>query len=198
MSFDEHIAAVVNKTNRIVGAIRRSFTFLGESNFRLLFKALVRPHLEYAVAVWKLYKRRHINALEKVQRRATKLVPTLKHLLYRDRLQRLLMTTLAFRRLRGDMIETFKIITGKYDTNVSNDLLVLSTNRCTRGHQYKLQTRRCNRNIRLHNFTYRVVAPWNSLPDSVVTAPSVQAFERRLDSHWKDHPLRLDPAAPEI
>ena len=72
--------------------------------FSQLFRALVRPHLEYAQAVWQPYKRMHIDAIERVQRRATKKVQGLHDLEYPERLNRLGLPTLAFRRLRGDMI----------------------------------------------------------------------------------------------
>ena len=67
-----------------MGLIRRTFTCLDEETFLLLYKALVRPHLEYANALWSLYKIKDIIAIENVQRRATKLVPSLKNLEYSD------------------------------------------------------------------------------------------------------------------
>lgn len=102
LKFDEHIAHITNKANRLVGVIKRSFTYMTERIFLLLYKALVRPHLEYAQPIWKPYLRRQINTLESVQRRATKVVPALKDLPYPQRLQQLRLPTLAFRRLRGD------------------------------------------------------------------------------------------------
>jgi hypothetical protein len=66
LTFDTHIANQVNKANKVMGIIRRSYTHLDAYNFKLLFKALVRPHLEYAHAVWNPHLRRHIDALENV------------------------------------------------------------------------------------------------------------------------------------
>jgi len=57
--------------------------------------------------------------LEKVQMRATKLVLAVKHLTYKERLLQLKLPALKYRRLRGDIIEVFKILTGKYDTDVT-------------------------------------------------------------------------------
>ena len=59
-----------------------------------------------------------IEALEKVQKRATKLIPALKNLPYKNHLKSCNMSTLHYRRVRGDMIETYKILSGKYDTTV--------------------------------------------------------------------------------
>jgi hypothetical protein len=92
------------------------------TTFKLLYTALVRPHLEYANQVWCPYLKKHIEAIEIVQRRANKHIPGLSSLSYEDRLRKLKLPTLAYRRSRGDMIELYKILTGKYDEDVSNFL----------------------------------------------------------------------------
>ena len=186
----------VYKANKIMGVIRRTYTHLDEACFRLLFVALVRPHLEYSQAVWKPYLRAQINQLERVQRRATKLVPTLRN---PERLRQLRLPTLAYRRLRGDMIETFKITHGIYDSAATQGLLqyMYTPHTRTRGHPFKLHKPICSRNIRLHSFTHRVINHWNNLSWSVVSATTTLQFEQRLDSTWRDHPLKWDPEAPE-
>ena len=78
--------------------------------FILLYKALVRPHVEYANSVWSPYKKGDIEAIEKIQKRATKLVISIRKLPYKERLQPLNLYTLKYRKLRGDMIEVFKIL----------------------------------------------------------------------------------------
>ena len=62
---------------------------------------------------------KRITALEKVQRRATKLIPGYDELDYKERLQRLNLPTLSYSNLRGDMIEIYKILTEKYDTAIT-------------------------------------------------------------------------------
>ena len=84
----------------MVGLIRRCFLTLDEVMFRALFVALVRPHLEYGNQVWCPYKKKDVKIIETVQRRATKLVPTLKNLSYEERLRKLDLPTLAYRRSR--------------------------------------------------------------------------------------------------
>ena len=100
-----------------MGLFRRTFIQLDESMFVELFKALARPHLEYANTVWCPTKMKDIIAIENVQQ-ATKFLPSLKDMSYEDRLRNLCLPTLRFRRLRGDMVETGKILTGKYDKSV--------------------------------------------------------------------------------
>ena len=68
VNFDKHIQQQVNKANSILGLIRRTYTFLDETSFRYLFQALVRPHLEYAEAVWFPFTKKDIDTVEKVQK----------------------------------------------------------------------------------------------------------------------------------
>ena len=115
VNFDKHIQQQVNKAYSIMGLIRRTYTFLDETSFRYLFQALVRPHLEYAEAVWSPFTKKDIDTIESYKKRATKLIPSLRNMDYPNRLKKLKMPTLKYRRLRGDMIEVYKIINGIYD-----------------------------------------------------------------------------------
>ena len=115
--------AKINKANSMFSIIRRSFQFLSQQNFIPLYKSLVRSHLDYASSVWSPYKQKHIDALENVQRRATRQLPTLSKLPYEERLQTLKLPTLSYRRVRGDMIEVYKIMNEIYDTDVTSFLI---------------------------------------------------------------------------
>ena len=141
LKFKDHMYEKIKKANNMMGLIRRSFIHLGEEMFLKLYKALVRPHLEYANVIWHPTKIKDITAIENVQRRATKYLPSLKNLSYEERLQKLKLPTLRYRRLRGDMIETYKLMTGKYDHKIVNFMPKQhdsSTSLPTRGHQLKL------------------------------------------------------------
>ena len=87
LTFEAHIREVVNKANRVTGVIKRNFKDLSCSAFVLLYKAMVRSHLEYAQNVWSPYKRKYIDMIEKVQRRATKIIPTIAKMPYKSRLK---------------------------------------------------------------------------------------------------------------
>ena len=106
---------------------------------------------------------------------------------YPDRLKKLKMPTLKYRRLRGDMIETFKIITGIYDNEVTEGIFDLDPNTRTRGHSKKIKKKFCKINLRKFSFTNRIVDLWNTLPQSVIDAKDVRQFEIRLDEYW-EHP----------
>ena len=105
------------------------------------------------------------------------------NLTYKERLQRLKLPTLVYRRARGDMIEVYKILHGYYDPEAAPCLqqcIYLST----RGHTLKLYQLQSHLNCRKCSFTVRVAGRWNKLPDDVVNAPSIPSFENRLDKHW--------------
>jgi len=99
---------------------------------------LVRSHLEYANTVWSPYKQYLIEEEEKVQKRATTLVHGYKRLPYTERLKYLKLPTLKYRTHRGDMIETYKIVHGLYDTAVAPSLM-MSRFSYIYGNMYKLQ-----------------------------------------------------------
>ena len=99
-------------------AIRRSFKYLKVDTILPLYKSMVRSHLVYANSVWAPYKKGIIDQIESVQKRATKQIPALRNLSYKERLQKLKLPTLAYRRIRGDLIEAYAIVHKKYDPDV--------------------------------------------------------------------------------
>ena len=139
----------------------------------------MRPHLEHGVTVWFPHKVKDIEAIEKVQKRATKYVKQIRKPSYGERLKKLNLLTLRYSRHRRDMIKTFKILhrIRIYDKDITEGLLHLSHNTTSRGHSMKLSMQLSWLDIRKNSFVVRVVKPWNSLPNEVVTAPSVKAFE---------------------
>ena len=192
LSFEIHMAEKISKANRMTGIIRRTFHYLDKDMFLNLYKALVRPHIEYANQVWSPRLKKHRESIENVQRRATKMIPGMKELSYIERLKKLELPTLAYRRLRGDLIEIFKIMTGKYDEVVSKDLLEVAKIGNTRGHKFKLFTPHCNTNVRKLSFPYRCIGNWNTLPPYVINATTLPSFERRLDRFLKHKQVYYD------
>ena len=84
LEFDKHINQTLNKANSIMAVIRRSFTTLNQHHFVPLYKALVRSHLDYAISIWSPYKQNYKDAVENVQRRATKQLPFMKNIPYEE------------------------------------------------------------------------------------------------------------------
>ena len=183
LNFEHHILEKVKIANKILGIIRRCFNHLDRNSFLLLYKSLVRSQLEYAQTVWSPYKKKLIEILERVQKRATKILPGLKNFSYEDRLNKLDLPSLAYRRSRGDMIETYKIINGFYDQDAIPNLQMSSV-KITRGNDKKLFMLQSNKNIRRFSFCVRIIEPWNSLSNDIINAPSINSFKNRLDKFW--------------
>ena len=173
--------------------IRRSYKFLDGDSLKRLFIALVRPHLEYSNAVWSPRYIKDKKLMERVQRRATKLIPDLKELPYETRLKKLQLPSLYYR--RGDMIEVYKYMYNIYDVDTSS-LLDRDQDSHTRGHPYKLKKVYCRTETRHAFFSLRVVDTWNGLPERVVTAPSLNSFKNRLDKVWTSYRYKTDIRFP--
>src|SRR3989442_7017333 len=102
--------------NKMLGIIRRNFVDLDKFSFLLLYKALVRSHLEFAGPIWNPYKKGLINDIELIQKKATKLIRYCKGMSYRERLMYLQLPTLKYRRFRGDILQVYKILNNMYDS----------------------------------------------------------------------------------
>ena len=87
--------------NRMLGYIARSIEYKSKEVILTLYNTLIRPHLEYCVQFWGPHYKKDIEALEKVQRRATRMVPGIKDKGYEVRLRMLNLFKLSKRRLRG-------------------------------------------------------------------------------------------------
>ena len=120
--------------------------------------------------------------VEKVQARATKLIPNLKNLPYEEHLTRLNLTTLEKRRQRGDLIQTYRIIMNQIDKVNPDTLFQRATYSSTRGHQQKLAKTRPNLDVRKFLYSQRVVDPWNKLPESATISPTLLCFKKELSN----------------
>jgi hypothetical protein len=185
LNFKTHIMQQVKKANSMVGAIRRSFRFLDERMFRLLYKGLVRAHIETSVIIWNPYTSEMIDAIESVQKRATRMIPGYRDMTYEERNKSLDLPSLRYRRIRMDLLETYKILNCKYDTKCTPKLIMKENQDRTRGNKNALVMKRARTELRRNSFTHRIVPLWNSLPEEVVTAPSIDSFKERLDKIWK-------------
>ena len=150
-----------------------------------MYTTYVRPHLEYCASTWNPYLVRDIEDLEKVQKRATKLVKGYEKLPYEQRLKSLGIYTLFCRCQRGDLIEVFKILNRYYDINPTqflNHLMLPALEAAVWSFSSHMPDLRICSNF---FFTQRVIGSWNSLPDNVVEANTIESFKFKLDEYWR-------------
>ena len=194
LNFKKHLNEKVKKANCIILLIRNSFKYLDKSMFNLLYKSLVRPHLEYASEIWSPIYRVDIDCLERVQHRATRLVPSLAMLPYPERLKELQLPTLEYRRLRTDLMLLFKhshnLINLDPNTHCpkcthNQSMLAPSSSTRTRGHIHKFQIHH-HQGIRHKFLTSRCLKTWNQLCPDTVNSTTINVFKNRLS---KDHSM---------
>jgi len=187
LKFNEQVANVVQKANGVLAMIKRTFKHWNVLNFRKLYSAFIRPHLEYCTAAWNPYKKKDIKLLEKVQRRATKLVPQLRDLNYESRLANIGIPTLEERRKRGDLIQYFKIykkissISLNGLSNVGNQLPHEGPVASVRRPKHQIFKQICSNGARNHFFTNRVANCWNALSEQTINSTSLNQFKKMLD-----------------
>ena len=167
-------AFVYSKLNLIFKVFKcRSVDFLCK-----LYVVYVRPLLEYGSSVWNPHSLEDCDRIERVQKFFTRRLPGMGNLNYIERLIAVNLEPLELRRIRADLLLAFKIVRGFADIDAST--LFVRNMSAARGHSFKLFVPRSSKSVRQNSFACRIVPVWNSLPDSVVSAPTVSSFKRRL------------------
>ena len=171
LKFSQHLERQVDKENSLLGLMRRSFVYLDCDAMKLLFAALVRPHLEFGNCVWAPYLEKDNKLIESVLSRATNVVDGHKDPSYEEPLKRVGSPSMDYRHSRGDMSETYKFTHCLYATQ--DKLSTVDTKSVvTRGHSYKLMKPRVQTILRQNFFNQRVVERWNSLKSMSLKRPA--------------------------
>ena len=192
LSFEDHVFITIKKARSMSGLLIRTMDFKCPSVLVPLYISKVRPLLEYGNVVWCPYKKKDIKVIEKVQQHFTKYITGMYKLSYSERLFRLKLPSLEYRRIRGDFIETYKILHNLYDSKTTQTLLTLDKNSLTRSHNFKLTKFRVNHKPYQMFYTNRIVNRWNGLPMHIVNADSLNSFKNKIDNHFKHIMFKTD------
>jgi len=142
---------------------------------------MIRPHLEYANSIWCPHLKRQSSSIERVQRRATRMIRECAGMSYEERLCFLDLHSLKGRRLRGDLIETYKIFNGQVDI-IPEQIFKLAPTEITRNLEKKIFIEHAHTVKRQNTFKHRVAKHWNKLQVEIKkNAPSLNHFKNRLD-----------------
>ena len=185
LTWSTHIGKICGKARQTLGLLYRQF--YGKCDSRSLLKlyvALVRPHLEYASPVWSPHSQKYVHLIENVQMFAVKIISGEWNAPYHDCLHQLGLLTLQRRRLDLSLCLLFKYVNSLcyfpeglicrrrisgYNIRVPHPLLLVKPFAKTNSH--------------LFSFIPHVISIWNSLPPSVVLAPSLNSFKLQLSLH---------------
>ena len=189
MSWDTGINACISKANQMIAWVTRNTVLRDIYVMRSIYKTVIRPHLEYCVQLWSPTASHgnwtNIIKIENVQRRFTRLIDGIGTLPYSERLEALKLTTLAERRIRGDLIETFKIINGL--VNYGQNLFSTGRSGAKLISKKSSSADRKVRQLKNSFLSERVIGYWNKLPSSVRNTANVEEFKISLESFKKEH-----------
>lgn len=195
LKWKTHIEMITSKANRILGMLTKTFISRDANLWKTLYISLVRPQLEFASTVWSPYLKSDIELIEKVQHRATNLPKSMRSLNYEDRLKLWGITTLEERRVRGDLIQIYKVVhaceninwfTGpKYAPHTQTRSASCNDTRLTRE---VFPTRTQNDfgryvSVRHEYFLNRTTERWNNLSNEQIHARLLNSFKARIDDH---------------
>ena len=179
LKFHDHIRTAVRKAGGLAQNFLKSFVCRKPDFMLFLLTTHIRPIIEYCSCLWNMGYRGDLHLLESVQRRWTKQIESLEYLEYGDRLRALNLYSVQGRLVRADLIQYWKIFHGNSHI-MANDLFQLAPRVGTRGHCFKIFMPTAQTDIKKRFFNVRCISTWNSLPQHVVTAPTLTRFKKLL------------------
>ena len=187
LSTSHHVQNARSRALMEIGIMRRTFDYIDRRSFNILYNQKIRTHLEWGAIACPPITKSESFVLERVQDKATHLVNNLRSLNSDERRENLGLFHVSYRRLRGDLIEVYKLLTKRtkmdhgqfWEVRDSRTGPMLVKDQL--GPTCTGQGRKQRRNF----FAYRVIKPWNWLPKELKIAPSINSFKNGLDNLMK-------------
>ncbi len=181
LSWTNHILRQVKKANSRMYILHRSFAKTNISIRAQLFKMYIRPILEFASVVWSPSRLQDLVTYENAQRRFTRWCFSRRRPEYSRRIKSMNLISLSERKLRGDLIYTYKILRLGKD---GADYFHLRKNERLRGHRLHISKPQCKTNIRRNFLSIRVINDWNKLSTDIIESENTNIFKNRLDKFY--------------
>ena len=192
LKFSHHCNEIATKAFQKSNLFFRAFLCRDPNFLRAVYITYIRSGLEYCSSVWNPYLAKDIKLVESVQRRFTKRMPGMRSLSYRERLGILDLSTLEIRRLYSDLCHCYKIV-NNIENLQFNDFFESHTNHYShRGHSKILKLPKRSLNCRHNFFNVKIIGPWNSLPENVISAQSLSLFKKYVHGCDLDNFTTLD------
>ena len=175
LNFSRHVTDICKRANSRMYLLRKCFSCTDSAFLVSMYKAYIRPLIEYATCVWSPHFLKDAEAVEGVQRRFVRwLFPNIHP--YEARLAAAGFNKLSVRRDFNDLCMVFKFL----HSDLLNSVFTVDNSSVTRGHDFKLHKFHSRLEIRRHFFSFRTVNHWNKLPRNIVNAPSLKVFKSTL------------------
>ena len=178
------------RAGAVLSQIYRSFHFRDKHTFVRLYVRYVRPHLEFCTPAWNPCGLQDKNVLEKIQMRAVNMISGLRGVTYKEKLQEIGLDSLEMRRLKADLLQTFKIVHKFDDVNhrlwfrLAGENIRVNTRQAA--DSSKLKSNMTRLDIRKHFYSNRIVQAWNQLPSEIRNSGSIKEFRKKLNSYKLD------------
>jgi len=185
LSFTTHILSLVSKARSRCAVYLRAFVSRDPATMRVFFITYVRPLLEHCSVIWNPVSKGNIDIIERVQRYFSNKIPGCRFLPYCERLKRLSLESLQFRRTVADMVCLFNIVSGSLSVSLLPYFEYVPPS-ITRGHHLKLSLPVTKYTISNQNFFARTVPIWNRLPVHVLDCSTKSTFRKKISAYLAD------------
>ena len=184
LKWETHVNKISSLAYQRANHILRSFYSTNVWTLLKAYKTYIRPTLEYATTIWSPYLTKDKKMIERVQRYFTRKVCQrcrIPYASYKDRLSKLNIRSLEYRRVEYDLLFLYKIVNGLLDVNAAKFFDTTEAHHNTRSHDLRIRSKLPLKSLSQSNFfSNRCASIWNLLPSDIVRAPTYRVLRSRL------------------